>query len=270
MGFFEEYFVNPILNGTGYNVYNTAAYAVLLVAAAFLTYKLLRRLGIEIDRKFFFSIVPFVMLGGFLRALEDYREFAGLAKNIFLITPLIYISIFVIALAALLFSKLMERWTKTPYYKIWFSLGMLFVIIAVSQMTLQSAFALYAMLSITAAWAAAIFAARKLGGVKIRNFLSEENSFLIAVHMFDATTTFVALQFFPNYFEQHVLPGFIIGLFGPASMFILKLVVVPLVLYALDKELSKEVQKRTFLKLVVLVLGLGPGLRNFSRLVMGV
>jgi uncharacterized membrane protein len=266
MGFFETYFVDPVLTGSGYNVYNTAVYAVLLVIAAFLVYKMLRRLKIEIDRKFFFSIVPYIMLGGFLRALEDYREFAGLERNVFLITPLIYVSIFVIALAALLFSRLMEKWVKTPYYKIWFALGMIFVIISVSQMALQSVFALYAMVGITTAWTAAIFAAKKISKSP---FLSGENSFLIAVHMFDATTTFVALQF-PGYFEQHVLPSFFIGILGPASMFLLKLIVVPLVLYALDKELSKEMQKRTFLKIVVMILGLAPGLRNFSRLVMGV
>lgn len=271
MGFFETYFVEPVITGSGYNIYNTALYAVLLIAAAFLTYKLLRRLRIEIDRKFFFSIIPYVMLGGFLRAVEDYHEFAGLAKNVFLVTPLIYVSLFVIALSSLIFSVIMQRWVKTPYYKTWFALGMVFNIIAVSQMRLESAFALYAMLGITAAWVAAIFAAKKMvKNGKVQKFLSEENILLISVHLFDATTTFTALQFFPNYFEQHVLPGFVIGILGPASMFLLKLVVVPLVLYVLDKELHQEAQKRTFLKIVVMILGLGPGLRNFSRLVMGV
>ncbi|MDI6721328.1 MAG: DUF63 family protein, partial [Candidatus Aenigmarchaeota archaeon] len=227
---------------------------------------------IEIDRKFFFSIIPFIVLGGFLRALEDYYEFLGIGKNIFLITPLIYVSIFLLALASLVFSKLAERWTKTAYYKIWFALGVIFNIIVISQMRMQSIFALYAMLGIAAAWIIAIIAARKVFSKngKIHAFLSRENTFLIAVHMFDATTTFVALQFFPSYFEQHVVPSLFISILGPASMFLLKLIVVPLVLYVLDKELSKEAQKRTFLKIVVMILGLAPGLRNFSRLVMGV
>ncbi|MDI6721605.1 MAG: DUF63 family protein, partial [Candidatus Aenigmarchaeota archaeon] len=49
MGFFETYFIEPVLNGTGYNIYNTAVYAFLLIIAAFLTYKLLKILKIEID-----------------------------------------------------------------------------------------------------------------------------------------------------------------------------------------------------------------------------
>ena len=55
-------------------------------------------------------------------------------------------------------------------------------------------------------------------------------------------------------------------------LILLKLAVVPLVLYYFDKELAakKDAQMRTFLKLIVLILALGPGLRNFLRLVMGV
>ena len=268
MGFFETYFVEPVLTGSGYNIYNTAVYAVLLIAAAFLTYRLLRFMKIDIDRKFFFCILPYVALGGFLRGLEDYFEFAGLAKNVFLITPLIYVSLFVIALASLMFSVLMQKWTKTPYHKIWFVLGVIFNIIVISQMRLESSFALFAMLGIAAGWVSLLFVARNF--TRARTFLSDENMLIMGAHLFDATTTYVALAFFPNYFEQHVLPGFFIGFLGPASMFLLKLIVVPLVLYAIDKELSKEHQKRTFLKIVVLILGLGPGLRNFSRLVMGV
>ena len=86
--------------------------------------------------------------------------------------------------------------------------------------------------------------------------------------MFDASTTFVALQFFP-YFEQHVLPGFFISMFGPVAMFFIKLPVVAAVLYYLDKDMN-EPEKKNFIKIVILILGLGPGLRNFLRLGMGV
>ena len=106
---------------------------------------------------------------------------------------------------------------------------------------------------------------------KLSQLFTNENTFLINVHMFDATTTFVALTYFP-YFEQHVLPGFLISIFGPVVMYALKLVVVSVVLYYFDKELSKpqDMEKRTFLKIIVLILGLGPGLRNFLRMIMGV
>ena len=55
-------------------------------------------------------------------------------------------------------------------------------------------------------------------------------------------------------------------------MFVLKFVVVSIVLYYFDKELNKpeDDQKKTFLKIIVLILGMGPGIRNFLRLTMNV
>ncbi len=121
-------------------------------------------------------------------------------------------------------------------------------------------------------WVAVILAAKKFSfykNLKIKGFFTNENTFLLNVHMFDATTTFVALTYF-NYFEQHVLPGFLINIFGPASMFILKLVVISAVLYIFDKEMKNDAEKRTFLKIVILILGMGPGIRNFLRMIVGV
>ena len=121
-------------------------------------------------------------------------------------------------------------------------------------------------------WVAVILAAKKFSfykNLKIKGFFTNENTFLLNVHMFDATTTFVALTYF-NYFEQHVLPGFHIHIFGPASMFILKLVVISAVLYIFDKEMKNDAEKRTFLKIVILILGMGPGIRNFLRMIVGV
>lgn len=290
--FFKTYFIDPIFYNTGYNIVNTAVFAILLVAAVFVTYKLLRRLGIRVDRSFFIGIIPFIALGGILRAWEDLLEATGathgligsainnfvlvdatgVARNLLLISPLIYVVMFVIALAALIFAKAIEKYAKISYWKTWFTVGIILDIVILSQFRFQSAFALYAVAGISIAWFAVIFAAKKFSAwrkLKINSFFSNENMFLLDVHLFDATTTFVALSYF-NYFEQHVVSNFFISFLGPASMFLLKLVVISAVLYLFDRELKKDVEKRTFLKIIILILGMGPGLRNFLRLIMGV
>src|SRR3989344_5529610 len=116
LDFIQKYFISPIYTGEGYNVYNTAAYAIILIIAAYGVYKLLKKLKIEIDRKFFLGILPFVAMGGALRALQD----SSLTANPLFITPIIYFTIFFIALASLVFSRLLERHTKFAYYKSWF------------------------------------------------------------------------------------------------------------------------------------------------------
>src|SRR3989344_6208808 len=113
LDFIQKYFINPIYTGEGYNVYNTIAYAIILIIAAYGVYKLLMKLKISIDRKFFLGILPFVAMGGVLRSLQD----AGITANPLFITPLIYIMIFFVALGSLLFARLLERKTKFEYYK---------------------------------------------------------------------------------------------------------------------------------------------------------
>lgn len=287
--FFQTYFIDPIRFNTGYNIVNTATYAVIFVVLVFATYMLLRFLKIRIDKNFFLAISPYIALGAILRAWEDLLEFTnavpqifspfvlvdafGVTRNLLLITPLVYILMFFLALIALLVSKLVERYAKIQYHKTWLSIGAILSLLAITQLRLENAFALFAMLGIFAIWIVVIAGSR----IAFRDFeivrklLTKENSLLILVHMFDATTTFVALQFFP-YFEQHVVAGLAIGFLGPIGIFVLKLPVVAAVLYYLDKEMNKpqDLEKKNFIKIAILVLGLGPGLRNFLRLMMGV
>ncbi len=288
--FFQAYFVDPIIYNTGYNPVNTATYAVILVAAVVLTFKLLKRMGVKIDREFFFGIIPFIALGGVLRAWEDAMEASksvfldtlrffilvdaqGTPRNLLLVSPIMYITVFLIAISSLLFALAVQKTRKIPYHKTWFLTGVLLILAVLSQLRFTNFFAMGLMIGIAAAWAAGLLAAKRLA---IRNkihaiekFFTTENYSILSVHMFDASTTFVALQFYP-YFEQHVLPGFLISIFGPAVMFLLKLTVVSLVLHYIDKDFAKDDQKRNFIKIAIIILGLGPGLRNFLRLGMGV
>lgn len=272
--FLSTYYVDPIKFGTGYNIVNTVTYAIILIIAAVIVYKLIKKMNIKIDKYFLFSIVPFVLLGGILRSLEDLFESSGAARNALFITPMVYIVIFFIALAALIVSIAIQKKFKIKYYKSWFVIGIAIVISSLAYGRLDDANALGLMLGIFAAWIAGFIIVKFIASKwspSLNKFLSGENMFILLVHLFDATTTFVALEFYP-YFEQHVLTGFLINVFGTPAIFITKLVVVSVVLYAFDKELAKpsEIEKRTFLKVIVVILGLGPGLRNFLRLIMGV
>jgi uncharacterized membrane protein len=264
MGFFEEYFIDPIISGSGYNIYNTLVYALILIAAVFVIFRVMKKMKISIDDKFVLGVTPFVIMGGLLRALED----GGAVSGFWFKTPLIYVVIFALAFATLLISRLLNR---KEYHKVWFVAGMIIVIASLTQVIINSMLALGAIIVLSLFWALLLIFIKKVSekhSKKLAKFFSWENTALLSVHMFDATTTFVAIAYFP-YFEQHVLPSFLINIFGPAVMFVLKFVVVAAVLFALDTDI-KELEKRKFVKLVIMILGLAPGLRNFFRLIMGV
>ncbi len=259
--FFNEYFILPIINGTGYNIYNTIAYGVIFIVASLLVYKVLIKMKIKIDEKFIISSIPFIVLGGFLRAAEDIMQSAGLGKNILLITPLIYVVVFVIAF----FSLVIIKSFTNNFHKPWSFVGIICLLsfspyLLYAKSFLVEAFATIVFLSLI--WIIIIF-----GLGKITSFFKKINAFVLSSHMFDATTTFVALSNY-SYFEQHVVTGFFINMFGPAVVFALKFIVVSLVLLIFDKNFKKN--ENNYLKFIVLLLGLGPGMRNFLRIIFGV
>jgi uncharacterized membrane protein len=288
--FFQTYYIDPIYQGTGYNIVNTLTYAILLVFIVILVYNLLRHFKIKIDNKFFLGILPFIFLAGILRSFEDLLEATGANesllgtvfspfviaangtfRNILLVTPPVYLTMLFVIAFSLSIAVFLERTLKLPYHKSWFAMGSVLSFLVLIQLPVSNIYAAVLMLGIAFFWIVVILAAKKYISPRnefVKKVLTRENSFILSVHMFDASTTFVALQFF-DYFEQHVLPGFLISFFGPGVMFLLKLAVVSIVLYYIDKDTANEEHKK-LIKVAILILGLGPGLRNFFRLVMGV
>jgi len=112
----------------------------------------------------------------------------------------------------------------------------------------------------------AIMAPIYLFTFKFKTFLNG-NLYLITSHVFDASTTFTGIYFY-DYWEQHVLPSYLINAAGPWVMFPIKILIVILAIY-IAKDIEDE-NVKNFLKLIIFILGIGPGTRNLSRIIMGV
>ncbi len=258
MGFLEEYFINPVIYETGkYNIVNTLAYGLILVAAAYAIFGILKKLRIKNDYHFTYSLVPFIALGAGLRVLRD----AEILKSYIFITPGSYVVTFAIAFSALLLSVAVQRKFKTEYWKNMTAIGVLLCIpvylLLISRITNAVAFA--EIILISAAWYGVLTIVSK----NKPEILTKQNIMIISAHMLDASSTFVSKYF--GYVEEHVVAGALIPAFGPWIMFPLKLVVVIPVLYFFDKNVEDE-NFRNWLKIIVLILGLGPGIRNTMRI----
>src|SRR3989338_7634308 len=96
--FLNTYYIQPLYSETaGYNVVNTITYALILAIAVFAIYKVLKKLEIPIDCNFFIATLPFLFLGGLLRALQD----AGVLKSVLFVAPILYIVEFSLAFGIL-------------------------------------------------------------------------------------------------------------------------------------------------------------------------
>ena len=235
--FFNDYFVRPIIENTGYNAVNTVVYAVIFAAAVFGIYKLLVKLNIKIDKTFYIGIFPFILFGSLLRVVND----TGFYRTYFLVSPMIYILIFAATLIALLLSFGIARLFMKDYgkyYKPWSVIGIILSIYAIwllFPVGLENPEAIGIALGLTAVWGVIIYAGyRYRSKIKWLVWMTKENSFLLGIHMFDASTTFTAIQFYATqgYFEQHVLSNVLIDVVGPAGQFLLKLIVVQMCIKA--------------------------------------
>ena len=270
--FINRYFIYPIIYDTGYNIYNTIVWAIIFLVAVVMLLKYFEAKKQEIDNKFIFALLPWIFLGTILRVLKDLHIY----KTIFLITPLIYVLIFCVCFPALVLSHYIEKKNKIPYWKIWFALGFfpaLFFFVKIV-FFFKNIPVFFSWLGILSFFTAILVILRLL--TNRHNFFSKINIASLLAHLTDAVSTFIAMTFF-GFTEKHVLArflienmetlGFVINNSGAWIMFILKIVVVGFALFLIDKE-SISKQQNTFLKMIIILLGLAPGIRGLLQLLV--
>ncbi len=255
----NTYFIHPLVNRTGeYNVINTVTYAILLFIGTYLVYAKLLRNRVAMDAKFALSFSSFAVFAASIHVMDDMKI---IVSNL-LVTPMIQFIMYALFLILLPFSLFVQKNWKIAYWKILTAVtlvpsSLIILFILSKAQNLQGL--IYIVMSFALS-TSAVYAVRRT----FPKILTKENLSVLSVHMLDASSTFVSIAFF-GYKEQHVLPTFLMGLFGPAVMFPLKLLVIGFVLYSFDNEI-RDKNLRTFFKILVLILGLGPGLRDTLRL----
>ena len=258
--FIKKYYIDSIVYKQGYNPVNTLTFAVILLIVVVFLYRFLRRY-IEFDFKFVAGNIPFVILGSSARIIEDAGFLKPPISYIFM-TPFIYILIFAIAFPTLMLSIKLK---KEDYWKYYAATGGLLSLICLA--------ILFGSLEIVNAWLfpAVVFFAIILTltyQVVFKTMYPAMNNRLSKTvffsHMVDGFATFLGIQFL-GYWELHVLPRLLIDIFGPWIMVVAKLVVFVLVLYVLD-SVDEDENFRNFIKFILVVLGLAPGVRDALRM----
>lgn len=187
-------------------------------------------------------------------------------------TPGSYIITFVFALVSLLVSLLLQKYTKKPYWKFMVFIGFSACILNLYLLPALDFTPFLMVMSITAMFAILFFLLTRFSKIinhkALKNMFTLENSSLLSVHMLDASATWAALSFY-GYLEQHPLPRLVTDLLTPAGMFLLKLAVMIPVLYIINRHAEKG-DFKNFLLILILILGLAPGLRDMIRMMVGV
>ncbi|ADE36904.1 DUF63 family protein [Methanohalophilus mahii] len=273
--FVNKYYIEPIIYDSGYNPVNTLTWALILGVCVFGVIKLLDRMKVEVDERFIYSIIPFVLAGSSLRVLEDANAFSAPLKYL-IITPNIYFVVFVVTLACLVVSKKLYDlgvagdWKKTfaAAGGLWF-LANLTALLYLEDIVRPDALVLILVIGTLVAFS--IYGLARWQGIGL--ITDRLNFTILLAHLMDASSTFIGIDML-GYYEKHVVPAYLIDLTGTALvMYPLKLAIFIPVIYVLDTQFNdseESISLRTFVKMVIIVLGLSPATRNTLRMALGI
>ncbi|MFB6111475.1 MAG: DUF63 family protein [Halobacteriaceae archaeon] len=292
----------------GYTLVSEVGYMVVLIFMLSGVVLLLRRLGVGSDRSFFMALLPFIFFGGALRVVEDAsdRVPAGMDPvltyplNAFFISPVIYFTVFAIALAALVASLAVARYGVVDRYETaLFRIGLAVLVANLAYLVwlwLTRSYVAFHPMILVVVLVGATVAAIGTWAVATQYIPELEAGtgtiglIVIWGHAVDGVANVVGLDWgaelglaadlVPKHpvnravvdITASVLPQQIIAITGDTWPFLLlKLLVATGAVWLFNDELIEESPRSTMLLLVaVLAVGLGPGTRDLLRATFGV
>ena len=282
--FLYKYYIDPVRYGEPYNIVETLTYAVILVISVCLLYRWMSKstwlsdIGLKIDASFVISTLPYVILGGVVRVIQDTGMVTGDLQYL-IVTPPIYFVIFFFTIGMLFLALFLQKQglvrNHLSFYAFMGGLSVFVVLLVLVSWGIAHTRVDLFVLSVILLMA--VTATALVWGC-MRYVLSWEYAsdplylVLIFAHMLDASATSYGIDFHPavHYIEQHVVGSNLISLTGTAFvMFPLKLVVLFPAIYIM--QLYRREANPAFWHLVLLamiVVGLAPGIRDMTRMVL--
>lgn len=282
--FIHKYYIDPIRMGQPYNIVDTLTYAIILVLGVYLLYRWMSQsdwlsdIGFKIDASFILATLPYVILGGVLRVVQDTGMLTG-DFQFLLVTPLIYFVLFFFTIAMLFLSRYLTLQGLTKNFLTFYVFAGIMAVFVVSLVLLAwginhthidlfilAVIPLMALTTTVLVWA---FMRYGLGWKYVTDPLYIT---LLFGQLLDASATSYGIDLHPSvrYVEQHVVGSGLIDLTGTAFvMFPLKLVVLFPAIYIM--QLYRKEANPAFWHLVLLamiVVGFAPGIRDMVRMVL--
>ena len=282
--FIHKYYIDPIRMGQPYNIVDTLTYAIILVLGVYLLYRWMSQsdwlsdIGFKIDASFILATLPYVILGGVLRVVQDTGMLTG-DFQFLLVTPLIYFVLFFFTIAMLFLSRYLTLQGLTKNFLAFYVFAGIMAVFVVSLVLLAwginhthidlfilAVIPLMALTTTVLVWA---FMRYGLGWKYVTDPLYIT---LLFGQLLDASATSYGIDLHPSirYVEQHVVGSGLIDLTGTAFvMFPLKLVVLFPAIYIM--QLYRKEANPAFWHLVLLamiVVGFAPGIRDMVRMVL--
>ncbi len=284
---------NGIQAEEGYTLLSEITYGIILIAALFVIYKLLKKLEITIDWRFCLALMPYILFGPVTRTLEDTNYFNEPFVYWF-ISPLIYLQIAAYALLFLLLGYYLEQKynkRKLTVNTVVFLGGAILLLPSLylivrwilGDQWSASAGVRFDVFAIVIGLVALIVGLVYLVAYLYRHkesiavYKNPLNLAILAGHLIDGITSYISIKdpflMGLSYSEKHPASNALLEIWGPLFP-IAKFALVIVVIYVFDilykEELKDHFTLVNLLKIGILILGFSPGLRDLLRVTMGV
>jgi uncharacterized membrane protein len=273
--FIKTYFIEPISHGTGYNMYNTLVYGVLLLLGAYGVVKLVRRLGVKMDKQLFNAVLPFVVLGGILRALEEFARLTGaglLPHSPLFLTPGIYLLIAALSLPSLVVAVSLkgEEYPRAMSAIGWtLSLAASLLVLSDIALVASGGVADTSLRPSLFLWIVLLAVGLTFIGMLILKRLqmrSRENALILGGFAFEASAVTTAVYSLSYSAEQPFTQALLS--ISPPFYPLFKLALILGIVYYIE-GVPREDETHWLSKLILLVLGVPMGIHNSLQILLG-
>lgn len=282
--FIYKYYIDPVKYGEPYNVVETLTYAIILVLCVYLLYRWMSQsswlsdIGLTIDGPFVLATLPYVILGGVLRVIQDTGMITG-DLQFLIVTPPIYFVLFFFTIGMIFLARFLKLQGLIKNFNAFYAGAGCVAVVIVTLVLAAWGIAhtridlfVLCIIPLMAITATAVIWAFIRYVLKWTYVTDPLYLVLIFGHMLDASATSYGIDLHPSvhYIEQHVVGSSLINMTGTAFvMFPLKLVVLFPAIYIM--QLYRKEANPAFWHLVLLamiVVGFAPGIRDMTRMVL--
>ncbi len=276
--FIYKYYIDPIRYEQPYNAVETITYALILIVAVYLIYRWFKKSGFPLDGPFVLATLPYIVFGGMLRVIQD-ADMIQSDLQFLIVTPFIYFLIFFYTVGILILShKLETRGLISSYLRVYAGVG-IFSVFSVALVLISwgmthtriDLFVLAVILLMASAATLMVFACMRY--VLRWQYVTDPLYIsLLFGQLLDASATSFGIDLHPSvqYIEQHVVGSALIDWTHTGFvMFPLKLAVLFPAVYIM--ETYRKEANPAFWHLVILamiVVGLAPGIRDMTRMIL--
>lgn len=259
---------NGVTAQTGYNIFNTLSWGILAAVFGYLIYREFDRRDISFTPETVVASVPFILMGGMLRFIEDTGAIVFSLRP-FLITPVIYFviaGIYVISFIGAI--KISDKHGRDRDRTL-MEIGILFL-------APVAFYTLYLLFSLGINWSLLLISIL-IPVVLTTGFywlfrdtgFGETLYYLIAFsQFFGGAVSMVSVS--QGYEQKQLVAQASTQIFGSPGILLVKTVLLAAVLYVLkDMERDDEITK-AILVLALTVVGLATGVRVLLRLIAGI